>query len=314
MPPQSSPAKHWCFTLNNPRYTSDQMLSAFEDWELQYGVFQYEVSASGTPHFQGYLEFKNRTRLTAISRLKCAERMHFEKRRGTRNEARDYAMKRDTRTRGPFEYGEWQEAAQGRRSDLANVCDMLQTGSSLVEVAVAQPTTYVRYHRGLQHLVNIQPRQRQDAPDVTLLIGPPGCGKTRSVRDTEPYDQLWCSPPSAGMKWYDEYQNQEAALFDDFDGKASQVPLSTVLQILDRYAIRVPVKGGFTWWLPKRVYVTTNVHPRNWYDWSTRECQYGALSRRFTHVITWSFEEVEPEPLLLTPGHLRWADFWANLI
>lgn len=292
--------------------TAAELEHSFATWDLEYAVFQEELGTGGTRHFQGYLEFKNRIRLTQLVRKRHAARMHLEKRRGTRTQARDYSMKADSRVAGPYEFGDWQEAAQGRRSDLATVCALLAEGGTLVDVAESNPVTYVRYHRGLQSLINVQPRTRPDAPEVTLLLGPPGCGKTRSVRDAEPFDELWVSPPSSGMKWFDDYQGQSAALFDDFDGKASQVPLMTTLSILDRYAIRVPVKGSHTWWLPKRVYITSNVHPRNWYDWHSREHQYPALIRRFTHVVTWPFEEPLAAPFMLTPDSEQWQSFWDN--
>lgn len=295
--------------------TPQEMIINFQSWALDYAVFQEEMGAEGTRHFQGYLEFKNRRRLTAIKRLPGAARMHLEKRRGSRNEARDYSMKDESRESGPYEFGEFADTAQGKRSDLSRACDMLQSGSSLIDVAQSEPTTFVRYNRGLQALVNIQPRERTEAPEVTLLYGPPGCGKTRAVRESESVDELWVSPPGSTMQWFDEYQNQEAALFDDFDGKSSKVPLSTCLQILDRYAIRVPVKGSHVWWLPRRVYITTNYHPREWYDWSSREVQYPALKRRFTHVIYWAFTGEEGEgPLLLTPDSDQWDSFWSQFI
>jgi len=29
-----------------------------------------------------------------------------------------------------------------------------------------------------------------------------------------------------------------------------------LLRILDRYAVRAPIKGGFTWWNPKHIFIT----------------------------------------------------------
>jgi len=74
-------------------------------------------------------------------------------------------------------------------------------------------------------------------------------------------------------------------LIDDFSGAASHIRLQNLLRITDRYPMSVPVKGGFVNWAAQRIYITTNIHPRAWYDWSTREEQYTALVRRFTTVV-----------------------------
>ena len=46
------------------------------------------------------------------------------------------------------------------------------------------------------------------------------------------------------------------------------------------------VKGGFRQLLSTRIVITTNIHPRLWYDYSQRERQYKALARRF-HEVYW---------------------------
>ena len=319
MPPRTRPslAKHWVFTWNNPTVSAAELVLTFPTWGLTYAVFQDELGEEGTPHFQGYAEFDRRARMTSLKKLSHGATMHWEPRYGTRDQARQYAMKDDTRVEGPWEFGEWQLNAQGKRSDLLDAIELLSESASLVAVAEDYPSTYIRYHRGFQALLNVTPRTRSDAPTITLLCGPPNCGKTRHVRDLEPFEQLWASPPGDTMRWFDHYQNQEAALFDDFDGKLSKVPLTAVLQILDRYAIRVATKGSHTWWTPLRVYITSNFHPRQWYDWYERELQYGALRRRFTHVIHWDFDAatgpVDPTAIL-TPTHPGWLPFWDQLV
>ena len=74
-------------------------------------------------------------------------------------------------------------------------------------------------------------------------------------------------------------------MLDDFCGAASHITLGFLLQLLDRYTVMVPTKGGFTWWIPEHVYVTTNVFPRDWYKWEGRLSQYRALARRFSEVL-----------------------------
>lgn len=290
--PRSSLAKHWCFTYNNPTETPQLFQQAIDDgWDSEYCSFQEEMSDSGTPHYQGYVEFKTRKRLTQLKKLPHGATIHWETRKGSRQEARDYSQKDETRVSGPYEIGIFPSSAQGKRSDLLTACDTLRT-AGLRAVAQEHPSTFVRYHRGLRALLNIETPTRDAPPTVTLLYGPPDCGKTRHVREAETPDDLWCAPPDAAMRWFDGYVGQPAALFDDFDGKASKVPLTSTLQTLDRYAIREPIKGDYCPWNPSRIYVTTNYHPKEWYDFTARAAQYPALARRFTHVLHWA--EISP--------------------
>lgn len=60
--------------------------------------------------------------------------------------------------------------------------------------------------------------------------------------------------------------------------------LSYLLQLLDRYPITVEVKGSYAVLAATKIIVTTNIHPKLWYDYSQREEQYQALCRRFTTV------------------------------
>lgn len=118
--------------------------------------------------------------------------------------------------------------------------------------------------------------------DVHIYYGDTGSGKTRAVYDKESLDDLYVHP---GGHWFDGYDGQDAVLFDDFSG--SCFPISYFLKILDRYPMTVPVKGGFVNWKPRRIYVTSNLNPTEWYSGAHIEHQR-ALRRRFTHVIHFS--------------------------
>lgn len=65
------------FTLNNP---TDPV--PFDVIKMGYLVYQKEVGENGTPHFQGYCEFKTKKRLAAVKEL-LGQRCHIDPRRGT---------------------------------------------------------------------------------------------------------------------------------------------------------------------------------------------------------------------------------------
>lgn len=293
-----------CFTINNPELTPTALEEAVRNaFAYSYLVFQLEKGEQGTPHYQGYVEFPGPKAFTRVHRVLCNG--HLESRRGTAKQASDYCKKADSRLDGPWEFG--QLSQQGARSDIGAAIDALREGGMSAALE-RYPETVARYRSGLSFVdVELHKFDRRDPPEVTLLYGPPGCGKTRFAFDSEPR----LVSVSGSLKWYDGYNGEEAVLFDDFDGKFSAAPLKQLLLVLDRYPLRVEVKGGHVNFVAKRIYITTNIHPTKWYDWSEREAQFGALRRRFTRVLWWP----TPEPDTrrdVSPGTELWTRFWAG--
>lgn len=104
-------ARHWCFTLNNPEQHGivDDVVPALP--QERYIVWQREQGANGTVHLQGYVEFHASIRFSALKKWLPSAR--FAARNGSREQARDYCMKKDETyragpwTRGEFDGGEF---------------------------------------------------------------------------------------------------------------------------------------------------------------------------------------------------------------
>lgn len=135
---------NWVFTLNNP--DSDEL--PVND-KVKYCIWQRERGEQGTEHLQGYVEFRNKCRLSAVRQW--LPRAHWEVRRGSREQAKDYASKEESRVSGPWTRGEFIPSAQGRRTDLSRAVEILRTGG-LAAVAREEPEVFIRHHRGLQAL------------------------------------------------------------------------------------------------------------------------------------------------------------------
>lgn len=84
-------SKRWCFTLNN--YTEEELshLShTFDRLGAKY-ILGLEVGDSGTPHVQGYVEFKNQKEFASMRRI--CPRWHLEKAKGSRKQNIAYCSK-----------------------------------------------------------------------------------------------------------------------------------------------------------------------------------------------------------------------------
>lgn len=243
--------------------------------DFRYLVFQLELSASGTYHLQGYIEFHSPQRMTRVKAL-LSNRVHCEQRRGTRDQAREYCMKEDTRILGPCEIGTWNPSGQGCRKDLSNIQDMFDDGSSMLQVAKANFGSFCRYHKGFTLYKQMIAGKRHHLTEIFLYIGPPGVGKSKYVSDLYP-DAYW-KPP--GNNWWPLYDGEEDVVFDEFSG--SWFSVQALLRLGDRYPLMTDVKGGHCQFLAKRIHITCNSSIRAWYDWNNVRSPITALERRIT--------------------------------
>lgn len=92
--------KFWVFTINNPTE-----VTLPRQWpNVQYAIWQLEKGEEETPHLQGYVVFKSNQRLAALKKIDATA--HWEIRRGSHQQAKDYSSKEDTRQSGPYEIGD----------------------------------------------------------------------------------------------------------------------------------------------------------------------------------------------------------------
>ncbi len=276
--------RYWCFTINNPTPKDSAFLSDIAGQpSFGYCIYQLEKGVEGNEHFQGYLEFKKQLSLTTVKRL-LGGRAHLEVRQGTQTQARDYCMKVDTRLDAdavPIEFGTLFISNQGSRTDIATMCLSIVENPYALEIAKMYPHMYIKYHKGIEKLCTVHQSVRKTAPKIILYFGETGTGKTRDAFRL--HKDVFRKAPDT--RWFDGYTNQTTLLLDDFAGRMSKMSLSYLLQLLDRYAIRVEVKCSYVNLLATTIIITTNIHPWLWYDYSERESQYKALARRINTVI-----------------------------
>lgn len=266
-----SPARAWCFTLNNPA----DHTTIFAILNARYAVYQMERGEQGTLHAQGYAEFQRPMRLAALKKL--LPTAHFAIRRGTREQARAYCMKEDSRVEGPFEHGLFSSGGSGARNDLADLKRKIDEGASMEEIADEHFKEYLRYERGIQNYKRLKQPKRTWKTQVILLVGQPGSGKSHWARENYP-DAYY----KQNSKWWCGYDGQETVIMDDFYG---WLPWSVLLNIMDCYPTMVETKGGNVNFVAKTLIITSNADPNTWYDYKNAHMNWAALERRFDKYI-----------------------------
>lgn len=249
-------SRNWCFTLNNPRGQINVDLESSPN--VRYAVYQLEMGEEGTTHYQGYVEFSKPQRLSAMKKLLVGA--HFESRRGTREQAREYCMKEDTRIEGPYEIGSFEAGGQGARIDVIKLKDDLKKGDTDVQLFENHTAAYLRYYRAIGHIRHIITPPRNTKTIVTYIYGPPGTGKSYMAWQLHPN-----AYPKQRSQWWCGYTSGQSVILDEYYG---WLPWGSLLQLMDEYPLTVETKGGQAQFTAPEIIITSNKLPEQWYDQS----------------------------------------------
>jgi DNA polymerase III delta prime subunit len=141
----------------------------------------------------------------------------------------------------------------------------------------------IKHYKGIREYLRIRQRPRRDPPQVLVFIGPTGTGKSHTAYQLAP--DLYSVPQAKGSGTYwDGYFAQDTVLIDEMYG--SRFSHGFLLQLLDRYAMSVPIHCGSVNFSSKRIILCSNAHPEEWYPkiYAERGALFteGPLFRRMT--------------------------------
>ena len=246
--------RDWCFTAWEKPIN-------FDKEKIKYIIYGYELCPTNNrEHYQGFAIFNRTVRLPQAKRcVGGGDRTHIKPRRGTRDQARDYCRKDGN----VFEWG---------RFDPMTKEDLFKQPIEILKKDY--PEFYCRYHRGLEKLQPKGPIERD--MEIYILWGEPGTGKTSHVMRTHGESVYKFDPP---YKWFDGYEGEEVLLIDDY--KRGAIDRGLLLNILDRWRLKIDIKGSYTWALWTKVYITTNFHPDTFVTEAIRSrlerCKHGEI-------------------------------------
>lgn len=236
-----SQAKNWCYTLNNPTAPLD--LS-----DTIYHVYGEEVGESGTPHYQGYVVFAQRKRLSQLKKLSATA--HWEVSKGTPIQASDYCKKD-----GKFiETGELPQPphAKGGAANKRKYEEAF-AAAKIGDMENIPVDLRIKHYRTFKQIkVDYMPAiPSLDDTCGIWYYGESGVGKSKRARDEFPNAYL-----KQANKWWDGYQGEEEVIIDDFD--PSHACLAHYMKIwADHYAFLGETKGGMIKIRPKTIIVTS---------------------------------------------------------
>lgn len=259
-----------CFTLNN--YTDNDVSKIVNNADkFSYLIFGKETGESGTPHLQGYAEWKESRAMSTWKKL-LGDRIHLEERMGSAMQAAEYCKKENNFS----EFGEISK--QGNRSDLGKIGEEIIAGKSLKDIALENPGTFIKFNKGFTALKNLTYKHRDPAkpPKVLWLWGDAGVGKTKYAFDRFEADDCYIKDST---KWWNGYTQQPCVIIDDFDHTSWDY--RSLLRILDRYKLEVENKGGYIPLNSDTIIITCEYAPEMLWHGNTLK----QITRRITEII-----------------------------
>lgn len=159
-------------------------------------------------------------------------------------------------------------------------------GATQLDLATRYPSTWVRNYRALSVYAAMTQRGRDWPVEVLVYWGPSGSGKSRRARDVLP-DAYWLARGNYNQVWWDGYTNESDVVIDEFYGWLSR---DFCQRLCDRYPLQLPLRGASANCLVRRVIITSNAHPEDWWP----RIGLGAMQRRIQGIVYVDYSEEYP--------------------
>lgn len=209
-------------------------------------------NATGYEHWQVLVYFGRTVRLSGVKRL-FGQQSHCELSRSSAADA--YVWKDETRIDGTqFEFGQ-RPIKRNSARDWADIKQKAIEGK-LEEVP---PDLFVRHYGNLRRIAADYSKPVSIERTIYVYWGQTGVGKSRKAWDEAGLDAYPKDPLS---KFWDGYQGQKHVVIDEFRGI---INIAHILRWFDRYPVNVEIKGSSTTLRATKIWITSNLHPRDWY-------------------------------------------------
>lgn len=237
------------FTLNN---YNEQEVERLKSVECKYLVYGREVGASGTPHLQGYVYFKNKKSFKQVKDL-LGDRYHIEAQRGSCKQAIDYCKKD-----GDFEEVgapplSQKEKGECNKKRFERAWELAKEG----KIEEIDADIRIKYLSTLKR-IRVDYQQKPDALaklEHEWYWGDSGTGKTRKAREDHP--DAYLKNPN---KWWCGYVDQEVVVIDEWS-PSHECLASHLKQWADHHPFCAETKGSSLCIRPRKIIVTSNYSP-----------------------------------------------------
>lgn len=284
---KNSKRRNWCFTSFKMDLDFNDIYENNKD-VIRFLIVQKEQGQKTKKiHWQGYIQLFNQYRLSRVKYIIGDNTLHLESARGSPQENKDYCSKIKTSLNEKYEFGKL--SYQGFRTDIEIIKKQCLEGKPLIKIAYDNFNTWIRCYKSVDKFRALLAQQRANTMRdmyVEYIWGKSGVGKTYGVLSKHGAKNVYILDLVGGENiWFDGYDQQKILLIDDFT--ENMIPINYMLRLLDRYKLRLNQKGGHSWALFNKIYITSNLTLEECYP-NAEDEHLTALRRRinkFEHMV-----------------------------
>lgn len=262
----------------NWAFTDFELLDLKTVFDTQKDIIRYicageeKCPETDKVHVQGWIQFTTKRRRGGVKKILGSKAIHVEPCFSCEFDNENYCKKDNNYiTFGKF-------ITQGQRTDLEGMVKMIEDEKPMIEVARSNPATWIQYNNGLSKYSALVKKEKSKdfrKVEVIYIHGTTGTGKTREAMKEATFKIEGCA-----LDWWDGYDGEKTILIDEY---ANDIKITKLLNILDGYQLRLPIKGGFTYARWTKVFITSNLDEYELHG-NAKASHRDALRRRITTI------------------------------
>lgn len=244
----TSRSRNWCFTLNN--YTAEEVEACEKEGTVaKYLVYGKEIGECGTPHLQGYIQYKS---LKTLKQVKLfLDRAHWEPARADGGANKKYCTKdgdfkehgTPPKTQTEKGKGRWKRVLEkAKEGDM----EWLEENEPYLVLNSRKKLKAMKEFR-----TEVMDYTDEDTPHE-WWYGETGTGKSRAFWEKFPEGY-----PKDTNKWWDDYEGQ-VVVIEEVDPETMKYLASKMKKWVDRYPFLGETKGGSIKIRPPKIVIISN--------------------------------------------------------
>lgn len=259
----TKPARIWIGTIP---YSGEYAIMDKFVGNCVYAIGQQEIGESGYHHYQLVVYFGKPVRLSAVKKV-FGDNSHWEPTKS--DAAEQYVRKPETAVAdSQFEFGK-KPLNRARTTDW----DQIRADAIAGRLDTIPSDVFIRSYGSLRRIASDFAKPIGMERSINVFWGSTGVGKSRRAWEEAGMEAY---PKDPRTKFWDGYNGQEHVVIDEYRGG---IDISHILRWFDRYPVIVEIKGSSTVLKASKIWITSNLHPSDWYPGLDVKT-YDALLRR----------------------------------